>query len=231
MVCHPSQEYLDDVKSLSQYIEEELNVRALVCTSDETRCGVKWQLEADYAVLGRKLRKDMPKVKAALANVTSEEAKAYIKSGKITVAGVDLVAGDLSGVLTIGEPQQSADGSDYESQTDKDVVVLLDALVRPEYEDEALARDFVNKVQKARKEARLMPTDEINVYAKSDSAEASEAFGRLLKTQTETLQRVLKKAPMDSAQLPSGAVPFWQSAEDTPVEVGDYKYWLTFVKL
>ena len=150
VVHHQSQEYLDDISLLSQYIEEEINVRTISCTSDEERCGVQWKLSADFAILGRKLRKDIGKVKNGLTNVTSGEAKLFAETGKITVAGIDLAREDLGASLFVENPP-SVDGAEYESGTDGDVVILVDCLVRAEYVDEALARELASKVQKARK--------------------------------------------------------------------------------
>lgn len=231
VVYHSSQEYLDDIKSLSRYIEEEINVREIVCTTDETRCGVKWRLDADFAVLGKKLRKDLPKVKKGLAEITSEEAKAFNESGAITVAGVSLVKGDLMASLFVDGTPVAEGGSEYENNSDGDAVILMDCLVRPEYVDEALARELATKVQKTRKEARLQATDDVTVYLRTDSDEAKELLDRLLKGQhAELILRVLKKLPADHAQLPEGTVPFWESPADQPIEVGDAKVYVTLVK-
>ena len=231
VVCHPSQEYLDDVKSLSQYIEEELNVQEVVCTTDEKRCGVQWRLDADFAVIGKKLRKDLPKVKNALPNVTSEEAKAYLANGKITVAGVELVAGDLTAALFVEGIPASDGGSDYENNTDREVVVLLDCLVRPEYVDQALARELGNKIQKARKEAKLQATDDVDAYVSGVGAEAEQVIGRLLSSQTDVIARVLRRHPMERSQKPDSVVPVWETTPETAVEVGDFKMNICLVKL
>jgi isoleucyl-tRNA synthetase len=230
IVCHPSQEYLNDITSLSQYIEEELNIFNVEVTTDEERCGVKWQLTADFGVLGRKLRKDMPKVKSGLSSVSSTQAKEYLETGKINVAGVDLVAGDLTASLLVEALPPAADGSEYDSNTDREVVVLLDINVRPEYEQQAMARQLANQVQKARKEARLNATDDIDVYVKTE--ESSQAtLDELLKSQAEVISRVLKSVPKDARQLPEGSLAFWESPQESPVEVGDHKIWLTLIKL
>src|SRR5690606_24065736 len=77
IVIHPDRQYLEDVESLQGYITEELNVRDLLLTSDEAKYGVRYSVTADWPVLGKKLKKDMARVKKALPNVTSEEAHAY----------------------------------------------------------------------------------------------------------------------------------------------------------
>lgn len=44
------------------------------------------------------------------------------------------------------------------------ILVLLDVLPDQEMQDEGLAREIINRVQKLRKKAHLVPTDQINVY-------------------------------------------------------------------
>lgn len=200
------------------------------CTRDEARCGVKWRLGADFAVLGKKLRKDLVKVKNALPDVSSEDAKHYMRTGKISVQGVDLVAGDLTPSLFVELPSSSGQ-TDYESNTDSDVVILLDCLVRPEYEEQAMARDLANKIQKARKEARLQATDDVDVYIKAHSAEGKAVIANLLQRQGEAITKVIRSSPRDQEQLPEGTIPFWESPAGAPIEVGDYQLSLVLVKL
>ena len=59
VVFHSDESYLADVKPLQRYLQSELNVRDVVFTSDESLAGVKYRAVADWAVLGRKLRKDL----------------------------------------------------------------------------------------------------------------------------------------------------------------------------
>ena len=57
---------------------------------------MRYKAVADWAVLGRKLRKDLARVKNALPKVTSDEVKAYVQTGKLVVDGIELVEGDLT---------------------------------------------------------------------------------------------------------------------------------------
>jgi isoleucyl-tRNA synthetase len=230
-VYHPDATYLADVDSLITYVEEELNVREVRFTSDEARCGVKWRAEAEWAVLGKKLRKDMPKVKKALPEVSSEDIKRYLAEGKITVAGIDLVKGDLSVVRYVEAPT-SEDGSDadYISHTDNDVVVLLDKHVRPEFEDEALARELINRVQKARKEAGCTATDQIDVYLRGVDSQSTEGLKKLVGGQKEVIRKVLKDLPKDDSERDGQRPVFYETEKGEPAEVGETKFWLVLVR-
>jgi|SRR5579859_3051977 len=95
IVVHKDQQYLDDVKAFEQYIVEELRIQKLTFTTDEDGHGVLYKVKADWPVLGKKLKKDMPKVKNALASVTSGEVKRFLETKSIVVAGITLSEEDL----------------------------------------------------------------------------------------------------------------------------------------
>lgn len=170
VVFHSNQEFLDDIDHLKTYIEEELNIRELQLTRDESLAGVKYNLHADWPVLGKKLRKDMPKVKKGLEEVSSADAKAFAETGKITVSGVELVEGDLrvlrqvdvegaSTALNAQSTDPNEQQSTWASNTDGKVILLLDTLVRPSLQEEGLARELVNRINRARKRAEFVATD------------------------------------------------------------------------
>lgn len=227
LVYHPDPEYLADVQSLLPYVEQELNVRTVVFTSDEARCGIKFRATADYAVLGRKLRKDIGRVKKNLPNLTSEEVKAYLKDGKISVDGIELIEGDLTAQRYVELAPSTEEGAaQYETNTNNDVVVLLDVRRRPELEQEGLAREVVNRVQRLRKKAGLVATDDIDVFYRFAEGVGAE-LERIMNESEEVITRVLKKMPRPFSQN--------QAAEDAFLieevqEVGDDQITLTLVR-
>lgn len=204
VVFHPDQQYLDDVKMLQSYVEEELNVHKVTFTSDEAPYGVWYKVSADWTVLGKKLRKDAGRVRKGLEKVTSDQVKAFIESGKIDVDGVELVSGDLlpSRYVDASAVTSAVTGADdapsYESNTDEDVVVLLDCRLRRNLELEGFARELMNRVQKLRKKAGLVQTDDIQMYygfADGATAESKEMFEEVLEKKGDVIIRVLKLAP------------------------------------
>lgn len=223
VVFHPSQEYLDDVKSLLPYVEQELNVRTVVFTSDEARCGIKFRADADYTVLGRKLRKDLARVKKALPNVASDDVKAYLSTGKITVDGIELAKGDLTATRYVELPTRVEGGPHYETNTNNDVVILLDVLRRPELEQEGAAREVINRVQRLRKKAGLFATDDIDVYYSGCSSELQQ----IIEGGMEVIKKVLKRAPMDKKELNAEGREIIIEEEQ---EIGEDKLVLTLVR-
>lgn len=160
VVLNSDASYLKDVEALSGYITSELNVRNLVITSDEAKYGVQYTAVADWPVLGKKLKKDAKKVKAALPNVSSEEVKLFAETGKLTVDGIDLVSEDLQ--VQRGLPEKEV-ASGHEARSEKDVLIILDVNSYPELQSEGLARELINRIQRLRKKAGLNATDEILV--------------------------------------------------------------------
>ncbi|KAK1761488.1 isoleucyl-tRNA synthetase [Echria macrotheca] len=197
VVIHHSQEYLDDIKSLEGYITEELNVRDLVLTSDEAKHNVQYSVTADWPVLGKKLKKDMARVKKALPNVTSEEAHAYVVNKKIVVDGITLEEGDL--VVKRGLRDDDA-SKNLETNTDNDVLTILDTEIYPGLAEEGLAREIINRVQRLRKKAGLQPTDDIKMEYKVLSDPESTGIEKVFETQTQMIIKALRR-PLDKHEV------------------------------
>lgn len=160
VILHNDEEYLKDIETLKNYIIEELNVRDVIITSDEEKYGVEYKAVADWPVLGKKLKKDVKKVKDGLPSVSSDDVKEYLKTGKLEVAGIELVEGDLNVIRGLPE---SAVASGQETRTDQDVLIVLDVNIYPELKTEGLARELVNRIQKLRKKCGLEATDDVLV--------------------------------------------------------------------
>lgn len=160
VILNADPEYLKDIDSLSSYIKSELNVRNIIITSDEEAYGVQYTAVADWPVLGKKLKKDAKRVKAALPNVSSEDVKKFSETGKLTVDGIDLIAEDLQ--VQRGLPEKDV-SSGHEVRAEKDLLVILDVNSYPELQSEGLARELINRIQRLRKKAGLNATDEVSV--------------------------------------------------------------------
>ncbi|PSK41575.1 isoleucine-tRNA ligase, cytoplasmic [Candidozyma pseudohaemuli] len=184
VILHSDASYLKDIESLKGYILEELNVRNLVITDDEAAYGVEYKAVADWPVLGKKLKKDAKKVKAALPNVSSEDVKKFAETGKLTVDGIDLVSEDLQ--VQRGLPD-TLSSSGHESRSDKDVLIILDTNSYADLQSEGLARELINRIQRLRKKAGLNATDDVNVEyeLKKDTIN----FEDVIKVNSDMLQK------------------------------------------
>lgn len=224
LVFHADPTYLEDVKSLQRYVQSELNVRDIVFSSDEGSTGVRYRAIADWKVLGQKLRKDLGKVKNGLANCTSDEVKAYAQTGKITVAGIELVEGDLTVQRYIELPGGTE--QQYSTNTDNDVVVRLDIIVHPELKSEWLARELINRIQKLRKKAGLQATDDVDVYYTFIDDEGTDIISAL-EEHAGLIERTVRSKPLDSKARKGNSTSLVEEEQ----EVADMKFTLALVRV
>ena len=185
---------------------------------------MRYKAVADWAVLGRKLRKDLARVKNALPKVTSDEVKAYVQTGKLVVDGIELVEGDLTVQRYIELPETAE--AQYATHTDNDVVVRLDILVHPHLMSEWLARELINRVQKLRKAAGLQATDDIDIFYTFEEGSGVELLDAL-KEHGETIQKTVRGLPKEISHIkPSQKILIEQEQE-----VADVKFVLTLAHL
>jgi isoleucyl-tRNA synthetase len=194
LVFHPDKTYICDVKPLQRYIESELNVRDVVFSSDETLSGVRYKAVADWPVLGRKLRKDMGRVRNALPNVPSDAVKAYTTSGTIIVDGIALVEGDLTVQRYLELP--SASEGQFATNSDNDVVIRLDIQIHADLQGEWLSRELTNRIQRLRKKAGLQATDDIDTFYRFEPGSGLELLAAI-QDNTELIKKTVGSLPVD----------------------------------
>jgi len=197
-------QHLADVESLQTYVKEELNVRDLVLTSDETKYNIKLEARVDWPTLGKKLKKNVKVVRDALPKLTQDQLKDYVRDGKMTVSGIELDNTDLNivRVLPAEAASKDKDGPQYEAAFSDEAVILLDVAPHPELLNDGLARNIVNRLQNMRKKAGLVPTDDVHmqysVVANPDEVEIDS----LIATRQPVFEGALR-APLEP--LTSGA--------------------------
>lgn len=222
LVFHADSEWLNDCSSLQRYIQSELNVRDVVFTSDEATSGIRYRAVADWAVLGKKLRKDLAKVKTALPDVPSDDVKGYVKIGKVVVGGIELVEGDLQVQRYIELP--AGQETQYATHTDNDVVVRLDIKAYPELTSEWLVREMINRVQKLRKKGGLQATDDVEVYYKFEDGSGADIIAAM-EQYAEVMQKTVRNVPVDEKERKGGETLI---AEEQ--EVAEARFMLSLVR-
>ncbi|KAF2149243.1 isoleucyl-tRNA synthetase [Myriangium duriaei CBS 260.36] len=160
VVINSDKEYLEDVKSLESYIVDELNIRDLVLSESDKEYNVKYSVLADVKNLGLKFKKDAAKVRKALPGLSSEQIKEFMASGRIVVEGCTLEQEDLR---VQREVEKSPATEHLEAAVEGETMVLLDCNAYEELAREGLARELVNRVQRLRKRAGLVPTDDVRL--------------------------------------------------------------------
>ena len=178
--------------------------------------GIRYKAVADWGVLGRKLRKDLGRVKKGLPAVSSDDVKAYQTTGQLTVDGIDLVAGDLQVNRYVDLGEQTT----YDSGTDNDVVILLDIRRHADLENMALVRELTSRVNKLRKEAGLKATDKALIFYRYEEC-CEDVLRAALDGQEEQLERAIGGVPQDLAQAPSGLNLVEESGADKKAATAD----------
>jgi len=109
--------------------------------------------------LGKKLGPKMKAVSTALAQFTQEEIARFEKDGQYSL----LIESDPV-ILQIAEVEVSSEDIPGWTVANKgSLTVALDVTVTPELEAEGNAREFVNRIQKIRKDSGFELTDRIVV--------------------------------------------------------------------
>jgi isoleucyl-tRNA synthetase len=225
LIFHPDESYLDDVRPLQRYLQAQLNVRDITFSSDEVRSGVKYKATPDWPVLGRKLRKDINRVKNGLPLLSSDDVKGYMDTGIILVDGIQLVRGDLT-VSRYVELLPSAQAT-FAAHTDNDVVVILDVQIHADLVGEGLARELINRVQKLRKKAGLQATDDVDVFYKfEDGADADEMKQAMVEYE-EMIRRAVRATPKNLVRRSESTEKIIEEEQ----EIAEVRFALTLVKL
>ncbi len=232
VVIHPNSVYLEDVRSLESYICEELNVHELVLSSDEAKYNVQYSVEADWPTLGKKLKKDAQRVRKALPTLTSDDVRDFLTKKSITVDGIELHEEDLLVKRGLKDDESS---KDLETNTDDDVLIILDATIYPELAQEGLAREVINRVQRLRKKAGLVPTDDVKMEYKVLSDPDKIGIEEVFTSQGKAIEKVLRR-PVDKhvvtefvGKIPNGDVDAIIMEEEQEVQKATFL--LRLVKL
>ena len=161
-VIHSDPEYLSDLQELDYYIKDEVNVQSLELTSDESKFEVQYTCSADWPTLGKKLRGDAQKVRKLLPNLTTQQVKDFVKDGTISIDSITLTSEDL----IVKRDVKNSDDRKISTNTDNDALTILDLDIDSSLQQDGLAREIINRVQRLRKKAGLAVIDDVKMCYK-----------------------------------------------------------------
>ncbi|XP_050068231.1 isoleucine--tRNA ligase, cytoplasmic [Anopheles maculipalpis] len=159
IVVHQSEQYLADIRSLEAFILDELNVRRITLSSERQRYGVTMRAEADHKTLGVRLKNDFKQVLGAIKQLSDAEITRQLAQGHFEIAGHRVELEEIRLIY-----QFSGGNESFEAHSDNDVLVLLDMTPNEELMREGTAREIINRIQKLKKKAKLIPTDPVLIY-------------------------------------------------------------------
>lgn len=182
--------YLDDLRSLQTYICDELNVRRLLMTSDESSYNIQLSVVANLSRLGKRLKKDLGKVQKALPGLTNQQIEQFVQEKVITVEGIRLDDEDITVVRGLSKDNDPS--GKWETNSDNEALILLDTDPGLELKNEGVARDLISRVQKLRKKAGLVPTDAVRMEYRVLHNRNGVDIGGIIQTQQAMIEKVLR---------------------------------------
>jgi len=146
------------LEKVEDLIKAEVNVKQINYLSGNEGF-IKKKIKPNYVALGKRLGSKMKAVSSALGNFSQEDITKLEKDGHITlfidkeplilaINDVDIMSEDIPGWVVASKNA---------------LTVALDVTVTPELAQEGYAREFVNRIQKIRKDNGYDLTDRILV--------------------------------------------------------------------
>ncbi|KAJ3110235.1 isoleucine--tRNA ligase [Phlyctochytrium bullatum] len=221
IVINSDSVFASDIDGLKSYIEEELNVKTVTVTGDENKYGVRYELKPDHKVLGTRLGKESAKIRKALSALSYDQVLEYVEKSRLMLEGIQLVENDLEVVRVFDSKKND---TKYEATNQNGVLVILDTFVDESLILEKYAREIVNRAQRLRKKAGLLPTDDVD-YFFAITADAGGVLQKSIDSQKAQLVKTLK-GRFESIDLDSSDTKIVEEEQ----EVDDSKFILRLVK-
>jgi len=152
---------------LEELIRDELNIKNVVVTQDETQL-VKYSAKANFKTLGKTLGKDMKTVAEEIAILSHAQIAACLAGNPLQIKSYSLQADDLLIVRQVAEGLAVEAGSK--------VTAALETTLSPELLREGFAREFINRIQNLRKDSGLEVNHKISLTYATNSPELQKAF-------------------------------------------------------
>ena len=149
----------EQIQKIEELVKSEVNIKSIEYLTD-TEGFIKKKLKPNFKTLGARMGAKMKSVAAAILQMnqhditTLEQQKNFAlqvenETIEIKIEDVDIIAEDIPGW----------------SVANKDsMTVALDITITPELQEEGIARELVNRIQRLRKDNGFEVTDRITVY-------------------------------------------------------------------
>jgi isoleucyl-tRNA synthetase len=185
--------------SLTEIIQEELNVKELVLARDRAEF-LNVVVKPNFPVLGKKAGPAMKELAAALEKAPRDAVQAAIAAG-----GWDVEAGGQRFRLTAEDViVQESSKAPWSAQADGALTVAVDTALDDALRDEGLVRELAHRVQALRKSAEFEVTDRIRLYG-----ELSPGLKRAFDRHAESFKDEVLAVELVSAGTGGEAAESW----------------------
>jgi isoleucyl-tRNA synthetase len=146
------------LEKMEELVKNEVNVKEIQYLYD-TDGFIKKKIKPNFSALGKKLGVKMKAVSAALTEFTQDDISQFEKQGQYSLS----INGEQV-ILKVNEVEITSEDIPGWSVASRGMLtVALDVTITPELEHEGNAREFVNRIQKIRKDNGFDLTDRIEV--------------------------------------------------------------------
>lgn len=164
VVIHKDLQCLDDIRSLENYILEELNIKSVTLSSDKASYGVTLRAEPDHKTLGLRLKGAFKPVMAEIKQLDDKVLTSFLDGEKLNIQGHDIQKEDLRIMYSFSGEKSKELSEKYEADSSGDILVMLDTTPDEEMLEEGVAREVINRIQKLRKSSGLKVDDKVTMY-------------------------------------------------------------------
>jgi isoleucyl-tRNA synthetase len=148
----------EQLQKVEDLIKAEVNVKEIEYLNPDNTF-ISKKIRPNFVALGKKLGAKMKAVASALAQFTVEDIACLEKDGQYNLS----IDGEPV-ILQLAEVEISSEDIPGWTVANKgSLTVALDVTVTPELEQEGNAREFVNRIQKIRKDSGFELTDRVEV--------------------------------------------------------------------
>ncbi len=153
-----NQSMKDQLMKVEELVKAEVNVKE-IAYADPDNTIISKKIKPNYVALGKKLGSKMKAVSIVLAKFTQDDIAKLEKDGQynLSIDGETILLRDTEVEIS------SEDIPGWTVANKGNLTVALDIIVTPDLEAEGNAREFVNRVQKIRKDQGFELTDRIEV--------------------------------------------------------------------
>jgi len=157
IVCK-DQDGIAGMKLVETFIQKECNVAKITYT-DDWKPYIKYDLMPNNVVLGERFGADFGPLRKKLMAITEQQVLEFMDTGKLVVDGIEFdetLMTPRAKFTQIKDTTKAIDGT-------LDFAVVLHLTIDEGLRFQGLQREFVNRIQKLRKAAKLVLTDKIIV--------------------------------------------------------------------
>jgi isoleucyl-tRNA synthetase len=185
LVALPRGEHAQDVRSLSDLISDELNVKK-VSLWDSSLELTELAAKPDFGKLGPKWGGKANQVAAAIKSLSQVQLRKFKEEGRLTL--------DLNGTRVELQPEDAhiseSEKTGWTVESENGYRVALATVLTEELKNEGFARELVNKIQNMRKSAGFQVMDRIRAKMETTDRlkQAIKAFEEYVKKETLALE-------------------------------------------